>query len=214
MCKVESSTDSDSEISPRWSDTSTMECVSSAPESGSLRRMLPRVHEPAGRQGCYSLFLDPYDGSSEDSDETRMDASTPKGQTRQQGKGGRGRISRRTRHFILHPPLSTDFRPLVKQTKTTSQHLLDVHKKRLDDSEVWLCQLSKDMTGSQPAAAGLEAHYRLHDDAQMPDSSLDSTAGPCDVRVVVKRKPDVPCGDSLVLRKRLCVVRVEEEKEG
>ncbi|MED6273457.1 hypothetical protein CHARACLAT_006591, partial [Characodon lateralis] len=69
-CMMESSTDSDSEISPRWSDTSTLGCVSSAPESRTSRRAVSLTYKSAGRHACCSLFLDPYDGSSEDSDES------------------------------------------------------------------------------------------------------------------------------------------------
>ncbi|XP_077415604.1 uncharacterized protein LOC144044819 isoform X2 [Vanacampus margaritifer] len=184
------------------------ECVSSAPESGSLRRTLPLVHKTAG-----TLFLDPYDGSSEDSDETNMD---PSWRTRQQGKGGRGRFSRRTRQFILHPPPSTGFRSLEKPTETASEqerHLLDVHMKCVDDSEVWLCEL----TGSQAAAAAaasMEVRCRLHRDAQMPESSLERTTNPCNLRVVVKRKMAVTGGDGFEQRKKQCVGHMGEEEDG
>ncbi|XP_044022537.1 uncharacterized protein LOC122861753 isoform X2 [Siniperca chuatsi] len=145
MCKVESSTDSDSEISPRWSDTSTMGCVSSAPESGTFRRTLP--HKPAGRHGCYSLFLDPYDGSSEDSDESNVDVGISSRRTRQQGKGGGGtcRFSGRSRRVILHHPASVALREVVKNgtrdAVTEQQHLLDVQMKCGSDSKLWVCQL-------------------------------------------------------------------------
>ncbi|XP_049595531.1 uncharacterized protein [Syngnathus scovelli] len=202
MCKVESSTDSDSEISPK-SDTSTMECVSSAAESGITRRPLPRVHESVGRQGCYSLFLDPYDGSSEDSDGVNMEPR----RTKLQGKGGRGRFSCRSRHFLLHPP-STGFRQPVKPaTETPSEcHLLDMHMKCLDNSDVWLCE----MTGSQAVETGMDVRYH---DAPMPESSLESTADSCNLQVMVKRKLDVPEVDELELRKRQCIVKMEEEED-
>lgn len=65
---MDSSTDSESEVSPRWSDTSNMECGSSAAETKSVPRTRPRGPKVAERHDCYSMFLDPYDGSSEDSD--------------------------------------------------------------------------------------------------------------------------------------------------
>ncbi|XP_061651945.1 uncharacterized protein LOC133488292 isoform X1 [Phyllopteryx taeniolatus] len=213
MCKVESSTDSDSEISPRWSDTSTMECVSSAPESGSLRRTLPLVHDPAGRQGCYSLFLDPYDGSSEDSDDINMDPSAPSRRTRQHG----ARFQRRSRRFILHPPHSTAFRPMVEPTERVREqgrHLVDVHMKCVDDSEVWLCELTEDLTGSQAAAAGIQVHCRLHRDTRLPESSSERPANPCNVRVVLKRKLAVPVADGLEQKKKQRVVHMAEDEEG
>ncbi|XP_054653010.1 uncharacterized protein LOC129192740 [Dunckerocampus dactyliophorus] len=222
MCKVESSTDSDSEISPRWSDTSTMECVSSAPESGTLRRTLP---EPAGRHGCYSLFLDPYDGSSEDSDD--MDA--PSRQTRQQGKGGGGRFSRKSRRFILQPPPDTGFRQLVK-TPAEQQHLVDVQMKCTEGSEVWLCELVSlsshaDLYGGEPVAEmsnGTDIKAQLGDPAstssQRPESSSDRSPGStCNLRVLFKRKLAVPAADGLEPgpghRKRQCVFNMEEEEE-
>ncbi|XP_042357284.1 uncharacterized protein LOC121954037 isoform X2 [Plectropomus leopardus] len=147
MCKVESSTDSDSEISPRWSDTSTMGCVSSAPESGTFRLSLPLTHKPAGRHGCNSLFLDPYDGSSEDSDESNMDVGVSSRRLRQQGRGGGGgcRFTGRSRRFILHHSASVAPREVVKNgprdPATEQQHLLDVQMKCGSDSELCVCSL-------------------------------------------------------------------------
>ncbi|KAM9787043.1 uncharacterized protein ACBT44_020364 isoform 2-T2 [Syngnathus typhle] len=183
------------------------ECVSSAPESGIIRRPLPRVHEPVGRQGCYSLFLDPYDGSSEDSDGINMEPSAPNRRTKLQGKGGRGRFSCRSRHFLLHPP-STGFRQPVKPATETPSgcHLLDVHMKCLDNSEVWLCE----MTGSQAVATGMDVR---HHDAQMAESSLESTADSCNLDVMVKRKLEVAEVDELELIKRQRIVNMEEEEE-
>ncbi|XP_033498193.1 uncharacterized protein LOC117266891 isoform X1 [Epinephelus lanceolatus] len=144
MCKVESSTDSDSEISPRWSDTSTLGCVSSAPESGTYRRTLPLTHKSAGKHGCYSLFLDPYDGSSEDSDESNTDMSVSSRRMRQQGKGGGGggcRFMGRSRRFILNHPASVALREVVKNGMrdpvSEQQHGLDV--KCGSDSELCVC---------------------------------------------------------------------------
>ncbi|TNN61012.1 hypothetical protein EYF80_028790 [Liparis tanakae] len=145
LCKVESSTDSDSEISPRWSDTSTLGCVSSTPESGTFRRTLPLTRTPAGRHGCYSLFLDPYDGSSEDSDESNLDVGVTSRQTRQQGKSGGGgggcRFLGRRRRFLFHHPASVAFREMVKNgtrdpVTQPQQHLLDVQMKCGSDSEL------------------------------------------------------------------------------
>ncbi|KAM4543211.1 uncharacterized protein PAE49_019625 [Odontesthes bonariensis] len=117
MCKMESSTDSDSEISPRWSDTSTLGCVSTAPGRGTLRRGVPLTFKPAGRQGCYSLFLDPYDGSSEESEESNTEVGVSSRQTRQQSKGGGGgggRLSGRRRRINSHYPATVALREMVK----------------------------------------------------------------------------------------------------
>ncbi|KAM8834396.1 uncharacterized protein ACB058_017977 isoform 1-T1 [Synchiropus picturatus] len=132
MCKVESSTDSDSEISPRWSDTSTMGCASSAPESGSFRRVLP-LHKPSARHSCYSLFLDPYDGSSEDSEEVNVDGDVSSRRARTQGRGG-ARFSRRGRRVSLHHP------PAVMRSGVRGP-AGEVDTRCASDPELWVCEL-------------------------------------------------------------------------
>ncbi|XP_066550363.1 uncharacterized protein LOC136716862 [Amia ocellicauda] len=72
-CKVESSTDSDSDTSPEG-------CVSSTPESGAARKVLPVGQARGGRYHLPSL--DPYDGSSEDS------SDESDGNSRRQRQGG------------------------------------------------------------------------------------------------------------------------------
>ncbi|XP_035530224.1 uncharacterized protein LOC118337355 isoform X2 [Morone saxatilis] len=174
MCKVESSTDSDSEISPRWSDTSTMGCVSSAPESGTFRRTLPLTHKPAGKHGCYSLFLDPYDGSSEDSGESNADVGVSSRRTRQQGKGGGGcRFSGRSRRFILHHPASVAHREVVKNgMRDPVTDLLDVPMKCGSDSELWVCEL--DILPSHSDRGGCrDVKEELADDSTMHAQTMD-----------------------------------------
>ncbi|XP_040917045.1 uncharacterized protein LOC121197483 isoform X2 [Toxotes jaculatrix] len=120
-----------------------MGCVSSAPECGTLRRTLPL--KPAARHGCYSLFLDPYDGSSEDSDESNIDVGVSR-RTRQQGRGGGCRFSGRSRKFILHHPASVALREVMKNGMrdpvTEQQHVLDDQMKCGSDSELWVCDLN------------------------------------------------------------------------
>ncbi|CAM4641708.1 unnamed protein product [Leuciscus chuanchicus] len=58
MCKVDSSSDSESDTNPRRSDVSTKGWENSAPESREAPKRL---------QKNYQQCLDPYDGSSEDS---------------------------------------------------------------------------------------------------------------------------------------------------
>ncbi|XP_015205727.1 uncharacterized protein [Lepisosteus oculatus] len=60
-CKVESSTDSESDTSPEG-------CASSTPESGATRKVLSLAQQHRGRSSLPSW--DPYDGSSEDSSDT------------------------------------------------------------------------------------------------------------------------------------------------
>ncbi|XP_016888130.1 uncharacterized protein LOC103379487 isoform X2 [Cynoglossus semilaevis] len=148
MCKVESSTDSDSGTSPRWSDTSTMGCVSSAPECGTLHRMAaqrPAVR-PAVRPGCSSLCLDPYDGSSEDSDESVGNAAVTR-RMKEQGRGGSGggRFFGRSRRFSLNHPTTSVFREVLKNSQrdlVTEQPLpQDIQMNCGSESELWVCEL-------------------------------------------------------------------------
>ncbi|KAM9708569.1 uncharacterized protein ACNS7B_000828 [Menidia menidia] len=149
MCKVETSSDSDSEISPRWSDTSILGSVSRAPGRGPSRRAFPLTYKSTGRQACYSLLLDPYDGSSEDSDKSNIDVSSR--QTRHQSKGGGGcRLPSQRRRFISHHPASVALRERLKngmkdllmdQQPTVSKDSSDVQPKCESDSELWDCEL-------------------------------------------------------------------------
>ncbi|XP_019953566.2 uncharacterized protein [Paralichthys olivaceus] len=242
MCKVESSTDTDSEISPRWSDTSTMGLVSSAPESGTLRRTL----KPAARHGCSSLFLDPYDGSSEDSDESHFDAGVSR-RTRQQGGGGGGRrFLGRSRRFILHHPAPVALRDVMKDG---TRDPVDVQMKCGSDSELWVYELDtlpshgdKDVCGNLVAndftacAQTMDIELQLHDSgllasrsstphtpgpltpagggsSWMLDSSSERSPSPCDLRSLYKRKLGPP-GAEVAQRKRQCVVNMEEEEAG
>ncbi|XP_077476941.1 uncharacterized protein LOC144089714 [Stigmatopora argus] len=182
MCKVESSTDSDSEISPRGSDSNTMECVSSVPESDSVSPALPLRHGAAGRRGFYSMFLDPYDGSSEDSDDIVTNPGAASRRTRQHGKGDAAREQ--------------------------ECHRLDVHMKCVDPSPVWTSKHSKELTGAQ--AADIEVCPRLHGDAML-ESFLERSPVPCNLQTAFKRKMNAPVADGTSQRKRPCVAQMEEE---
>ncbi|XP_056282845.1 uncharacterized protein LOC130201764 [Pseudoliparis swirei] len=193
LCKVESSTDSDSEISPRWSDTSTLGCVSSTPESGTFRRTLPLTRTPAGRHGCYSLFLDPYDGSSEDSDESNLDVGVTSRQTRQQGKSGGGggcRFLGRRRRFLFHHPASVALREVAKNgtrdpVTEPQQHLPDVQMKCGSDSELCVrdiapshsdrdgCRVLTEEPANDPTMHSQTTDIEMH--CQSNDSGLNVT---------------------------------------
>ncbi|XP_061072004.1 uncharacterized protein LOC133106279 isoform X2 [Conger conger] len=121
MCKVESSTDSESDTSPRWSDTSTKGCVSSTPESRTTHKTLMFIPKP-GRHQLPSL--DPYDGSSEDSGSSKCG---PKGQRqggcRMRSRGRRGTTNTAT--FTRGAQASTPALPA-----------LDVQMRSSSDSEI------------------------------------------------------------------------------
>ncbi|XP_072220893.1 uncharacterized protein [Leuresthes tenuis] len=188
MCKMESSTDSDSEISPRWSDTSTLGCVSRAPGRGTLRRGVPLTFKSAGRQACYSLFLDPYDGSSEDSEESNTDISVSSRQTRQQSKGGGGgcRLSGRRRRLISHYPASVSLREMVKsgmrdcvidQQPTSHKDNSDIQMKHGRDCELDAlfsnCEWDDQRSIAEEMVTDSTVHMGM--ELQLNDSGLHST---------------------------------------
>ncbi|XP_048831651.1 uncharacterized protein LOC125708130 isoform X2 [Brienomyrus brachyistius] len=127
MCKVESSTDSGSDTSPRWSDTSSKGRVSTRHKSGPPRKMLTCAQKPAGRH--HLISLDPYDGSSEDSemsdDEPRM--------MRQGVSKLRSRCRRGNTNFASFPK---DARKCVARPNVVALPPADVQMKSSSDSEV------------------------------------------------------------------------------
>ncbi|KAJ8341660.1 hypothetical protein SKAU_G00339510 [Synaphobranchus kaupii] len=132
MCKVESSTDSESDTSPRWSDTSTKGCVSSTPESQTARKTLTFVPKP----GRYQLpSLDPYDGSSEDSGSSKCG---PKGQR----QGGCRMRSRGRRGTVNTATFSRDMGKCGAQASTPAAPAPDIQMRSLSDSEIRTVDLS------------------------------------------------------------------------
>ncbi|XP_029350258.1 uncharacterized protein LOC115036272 isoform X2 [Echeneis naucrates] len=231
MCKVESSSDSDSEISPRWSDTSTMGWTSTAPERGTLHRALPL--KPTAKHCCYSAFLDPYDGSSEDSDESDIDVGVSR-RTRQQGQGGGGgcRFFGRSRRFIPHHPASVALREVTKNGMrdpgTEQQNILDVQMKCGSDSELWVCELhthTEMANDSTMQTQAMDIESQLYDSGlhgtrsstpQTPgpltsvggssswflDSSSERSPSPCTLRSLYKRKLGLPGAEVVELGHR------------
>ncbi|XP_035266360.1 uncharacterized protein LOC118223648 isoform X2 [Anguilla anguilla] len=125
MCKVESSTDSESDTSPRWSDTSTKGCVSNTSESRT-HKMLTFVPKP----GRYQLpSLDPYDGSSEDSGSSKCG---PKGQR----QGGCRMRSRGRRGTANAATFSREVGKCGAQASTPTLPAPDVQMRSSSDSEI------------------------------------------------------------------------------
>ncbi|KAF7201631.1 uncharacterized protein [Nothobranchius furzeri] len=232
MCKMDSSTESDSEISPKWSDTSTLECVSRTSQRAS-------TYKSAGRHASYSLFLDPYDGSSEDSDESNISS-----RLRQQGKVCGCRLSGRRRRPVLHHSAK-----LVKNgmtgsliaQQTTVPDPGDVQRKCRSDSELWDCGLDTLSSYSDRDGCGnmteerapsslmdiqtIDVELQLNDFpiSGLPISSKGSSCqmlNCCSERSCVscngslsKRKVDRSGADAaeLGLRKRQCVLNMENK---
>ncbi|KAJ7989273.1 hypothetical protein DPEC_G00317770 [Dallia pectoralis] len=134
MCKVVSSTESESDVSPLWSDTSTMGCVSSAESCRPLRKTLTCSHKPIGRYLHHSTSVDPYDGSSEDSDESMCGP----GRVRQSNCRHWGRTQKRPVH---HPAVNLQevIRSGGLSPGPTELHLVDVQMRSMSDSERWTC---------------------------------------------------------------------------
>lgn len=180
-------------------------------------------------------LLDPYDGSSEDSDE--VDPSAPSIIRVRRGKcaGGRGgcRPLSRSRRFLLPKPGSRDPHP-------ASEHLLDVQMTLESESELWLCEidvmpsdsdkygggpLEKSTVRSQTMDVELleesgghvppPSTVRPGNSAQVPDSSSERSPSPCHVRWLHKRKMCFPGAEvsELGQRKRQCVPSMEDEHE-
>ncbi|KAL0969614.1 hypothetical protein UPYG_G00229850 [Umbra pygmaea] len=135
LCKVVSSTDSESDVSPRCSDTSTMGCVSSPAESRKPVVKTPTcVHKPMGRYLTHSLCVDPYDGSSEDSDESSGCPRRP----RQGSCRYWGMRQRRTNH---NP--TVNLKEVIRggglRAGPPELHVVDIQMRSASESEIWIC---------------------------------------------------------------------------
>ncbi|XP_051578927.1 uncharacterized protein LOC127455248 isoform X2 [Myxocyprinus asiaticus] len=112
MCKVDSSLDSESETNPRWSDA----CESSTPEKHAASQKLQRL---SGQN--YQQCLDPYDGSSEDSDSSNKGAKRQRpGTLRMKGRGHRS---------------DRDVRRAVTRQDLPEHHDVDIQMRSSSDSE-------------------------------------------------------------------------------
>ncbi|XP_055087083.1 uncharacterized protein LOC117390374 isoform X2 [Periophthalmus magnuspinnatus] len=210
MCKVESSTDSESEVSLRWSDTSTMGCGSSAAESDCVPQTLPLVPKSTGRHGCYSVFLDPYDGSSEDSDDS-MDVQCSR-RTRQFVKsslcwclGRNRRLNQQPLHQPAADPIKTSNTDKQNNTLSYDENSNFHATMSFSDGEDSLASEQNGRDGGGPCLKSGWSYMmdRSYERSPSPSSNLH------------KRKCGLP-GAELVdrtQRKRQCVVSMELEEE-
>ncbi|XP_029982479.1 uncharacterized protein LOC115413632 isoform X2 [Sphaeramia orbicularis] len=205
--------------------------MSSTPERVTIpHRTLPLVHNPAGRHGCYSMFLDPYDGSSEDSDESNIDVSvSAKGSRRPRQPGGGGGRSRRS--MFRHP--ASVVKNCTGDKVTEEQHVSDVQMKCGSDSELTFGGFgggTSNDSGKHTTSMDLELHCQLKDSdlhasgsstpgpvppvevGTLPHSSSEKP--PCHLRSLHKRKLDLPGLDVLELeqRKKQCLVNMVDEE--
>lgn len=123
--------------------------------------------------------MDPYDGSSEDSDESNVDKGVPSRQSRQaKGGGGTCRFLGRSRRFSLHHPPS--LREAMKigtiEPVAEQKHLLEVQMKCGSGSELWVCELdvlssSSSRDGGRPLKKTMSTDSTVHDQAM--DTELE-----------------------------------------
>lgn len=114
--------------------------------------------------------MDPYDGSSEDSDESNV----PRRESRQAKAGGGGcRFLGRTRRFSLHHPPSLreavkigPISPLAEQ-----KHLLEVQMKCDGGSGLWVCEL--DVLSPNSSRDGGGPLTKASTDSTMHDQAMD-----------------------------------------
>lgn len=145
---------------------------------------------PVFINACVCLqFLDPYDGSSEDSDEPNINAGVVT-RTKQLGKGGGGggyQFSGRSRRFVLHHPASVAdvIKTGMRDPVTEQEHLLDIQMTCGSDSEVWVCELDSlpshsDMEGCRDLALVMtndstKCTRTMDTDVQLDDSGFQAT---------------------------------------
>lgn len=179
-------------------------------------------------------FLDPYDGSSEDSDESDLNAPSIWVRRGKSTGGGSCRSLSRNRRFPLPKTGSRDSHP------ASEQHLLDVQMTLESESELWLCEINVMPSDSDKYGGGdLEestvlpqtmdielpedsgVHIPPHstvrpgNSPQVPDSSSERSPSPCHLQCLHKRKMCFPGVEVLELgqRKRQCVLSMEDEHE-
>ncbi|KAJ3613884.1 hypothetical protein NHX12_020128 [Muraenolepis orangiensis] len=241
MCKVESSTDSESDLSPRWSDTSTMALVTSRQQRRPLQKIKSSLSHKTG-------FLDPYDGSSEDSDESHRLAGVISRRPRQHGGVCSHYLCRSRRFVTLQPPVPVLQHPVEVQMDSDGS-----------SSELWVCgpdtpwplvsdrrdavggmwsghngpereeeegeELMEDsglhsatrsptpppLVGSAPHAVVVAAAAAMGSSSPAASGSSDRSSHGC---CLYKRKMVGPAGLEMVelgQRKKQCVVRMKEE---
>lgn len=174
-------------------------------------------------------FLDPYDGSSEDSDESDLCAPSRRSRRSTIAGGGSCRLLGKNRRFLLLKSGSRD--------PASEQHLLDVQMTCESEAELWLCEIDIIPSDSDKGGGGeLEEStvraqtmdVQLLEESgvhapqsstvapanlpQVPDSSSERSPSPCQLRCVYKRKMGCPGAEvsELGQRKRQCVLSMEE----
>lgn len=182
---------------------------------------------------CLQL-LDPYDGSSEDSEESYLNA--PRIRVRRGKSAGVGscRSLSRNRRFLLPKSWSRDPHP------ASEQQLLDVQMAVESESELWLCEINGmpsdsnkygdgDLKESPLCAETMDVELledsgvhipppstvRPGNSPQVPDSSSERSPSPCHLRCLHKRKMCFPEAEvsELGQRKRQCVPSMEDGHE-
>ncbi|XP_018619663.2 uncharacterized protein LOC108941474 [Scleropages formosus] len=200
MCKVESSTDSGSDTSPRWSDTSAKGCASSGHERHALRKA-SFVPKPAGHH--HLVRLDPYDGSSEDSEEPSGPRAHWHMGSRMHGRGWRETGKGAVRAGVM------------------SQVAADVPMRSSSDSEAWTddtgflsLRSSRPRLEETPTDSGVRTESEL----SMPGLSCTRVTPPADpsspshlarAHKLHPRSPESPSADRNFSKRKLSLPGAE-----
>lgn len=167
-------------------------------------------------------FLDPYDGSSEDSDESNVATCR---QTRHHGKGGSG-LSGQRRRPSLHYSLRVG-ETVTNTTRDSSAHQCMVHRDANEvrmkcDSELW------DGKGCRSVNYPTKGVHPMDVEVQLDDSGLEATrSSTCcspglpapeerrSLRTLCKRKELPPEAEPSETepRKRQCVKTMEDKRD-
>ncbi|XP_076834285.1 uncharacterized protein LOC143480455 isoform X2 [Brachyhypopomus gauderio] len=208
MCKVDSSSDSESEASPRWSDASSK---SFRGRTGPKRSSLP---QKSFARHCQHP-LDPYDGSSEDS-AASADA------TKRQKHGGLRTKGRSRKVASNFPPLHKEVTRVGPRDFVAVLHHTDVQMRSSSDSEL------KTVSQRDPCPCRAIKHVNA-ELSENSKSSVLSTAtpfgietfqltdgllkNPIDPGILSKRKLFSPLGDTdeSTHRKKQCISEMETE---
>ncbi|XP_062379254.1 uncharacterized protein LOC134067820 isoform X2 [Sardina pilchardus] len=162
MCKMDSSSDSESDASPRWSDTSSKGNVSGAAERKSAQKLPSMTHK---QTGWHNVCIDPYDGSSEDSCTSTNDSRRPK-------KGSCRFWVKFRRGTAMHGPLPKEVKRNGTADGAGGSHFGDIHM--LSDPEIDITN----QKGNWPSSDVNDSEAKVLEDSGVFIKSLSDSPSP------------------------------------
>ncbi|XP_051723904.1 uncharacterized protein LOC127498521 [Ctenopharyngodon idella] len=200
MCKVDSSSDSESDTNPRWSDVSSKGCESSAPENREAPKKL---------QKNYQQCLDPYDGSSEDSGSSDDGVKKQRhGGLRIKGTGRRSSVNPQMRRAGTRPDDPDVQMRSSSDSEVCNQDCWSVMCAKPDLSDSGFNSRSGLSSPAVPSAPETLLHAAGPSCSRIPSGSPDS---PAVHAAFSKRKFFPPSGEveDGMRRKRQCISDME-----